>query len=490
MTLSELTPPRPRLGLACVALLGTTLLLMLARVVRLAALPEAIFGLPGPLVGRVTIYSLALLSLFGAYVYAIYCVRVSSNPRLGRIVIGLTALFTLPALISRDLFSPDMYSYIIYGRMAGVHGLNPYVHMPVEVRSDPYLSYVYWRSLLTPYGPLWTSWSAFLDLAVPGGVRLQVFTYKLLGALVHMGNTLLIGVMVRRVSPRNVALAMAVYGWNPLPLWEFAGNAHNDAFMLFFILAALLALHSRRVLLGAGLLGVAIATKFTAALFLPFYLLALYRSGEGIPDRLRKTAIAAAVTGGVWLISWVPYWGDGGWRRMISLPEQSEWYLNSLPSALFALVRYVLALLFGLAPSTAGYAADKVVTLATVTIILLVGLRLAARLHDTEDLAEVWFWFFFAYLAFVGPYFWPWYATTLIPLAAMTRQTFAWILSTILSVTVMLVYSCGGCRTYFNASDSPLTGLGLFLPVLLFTAFTLRRNRGSRSLEGITPQYG
>lgn len=489
----KLHAPKPNLKLACGLLFCSYLLLMLARVVGLPGLPPRLLWLPGPVVGRIAVYSLALVPLFCAYVYAIYSVSAcTGRPKLGRLALGFTALLSLPPVLSRDLFSNDVYGYIFYGRMVTVHGLNPYVTLPKHAPSDPYLSYVDWRNLLSPYGPLWTTWSALLDTVIPGGVRMQVFGFKLAAALTHVANTLLIGAILRKASPRNAALAMAAYGWNPLPVMEFAGNAHNDSLMLCFILSALLALYYKRPLLGTALLGAAVATKFTAVLFLPFYLVALFRGPGSVRLRLQRVGAMAGVILAVWVVSWTPYVWGGGWRKMLSLPEQSEWYLNSIPSALYALVRNLLVYLWGWAPFRAGNVADVLVTLVSVGVLLAIGLQLGRRIRERGDLVEMWYWFFFAYLVVAGPYFWPWYATTLVPLAALSRRPTVWLVTTVLSLSVMWVYSCSGCRTYINSADSPLTGIAIFaLPLL--TVWLLHRHHAPRPAatgEGIVPHYG
>ena len=40
------------------------------------------------------------------------------------------------------LLSTDVFSYIAYARMGVVHGLNPYMHGPQSISSDPVFRYV------------------------------------------------------------------------------------------------------------------------------------------------------------------------------------------------------------------------------------------------------------------------------------------------------------------------------------------------------------
>lgn len=480
--------PRPSLPLACCALLLAYILLMLARVVPLPGsifgAANELFGLPVPVIGRVLLYTVALVLLFASYAYAMYSVSAARRPRLGRLVLVFTTVLMIPALVNPDLFSNDVYGYIFYGRMYGVYGLNPYVTLPGDAPADPFLSHVDWRNLVSPYGPVWTSWSVLLDALVPGGVGMHVAAFKLAAAATHLLNTLLVGAVVRQVSPRNTALAMAAYGWNPLPLTEFAGNAHNDSMMLLWVLAALLAYHYRRDKLGAVMLGLGIATKFTAVLFVPFYILALVRRTGDMRQKVMQVLTVCATIGAAWGVSWLPYIQGGGWRQMFALPPQSAWYLNSLPAVAYNAIRGLIVWLGNVAgsvglgyvsPVWAGDLADSLVRAVSIVLILTVGLVLGRRVRYRSDLVEMWFWFFFVYLFFVGPYFWPWYATSLVSLAAISRSRYVWLVATTLSLSAMVIYSCSNCRSYFRVADSALTGLFIFvLPLLALLIVVLR----------------
>lgn len=497
--MKRLQAPQPNLRLACGLLLASTVSLILARVVGVARVAEfllswlaELLGVPAPVLGRVTVYTLALVCLTGSYIYAIYSVRRCTSSKLARGVLVFAGVLSLPMLLSPDLFSHDVYGYIFYGRMVGVYGLNPYVTMPAQAPPDPALAWVDWRNLLSPYGPLWTSWSAVLDRLVPGGMGVHVLAFKLSAALTHLLNIFLVGAIVRRASPRHATFAMAAYGWNPLTITEFAGNAHNDSLMLSWVLLSLLSYYNRRPLLGALLLGLAIATKFTAVLFVPFYLLALLWGTGTTRQRIRRAVAILAVVAGVWLMNWLPYLGDGGWKRMLSLPEQSGWYLNSLPAAAYAALKELLVWIVGLAPVRAGDLASVIISVIGLVLIVVVGFKLNQQIRQRTELVEIWFWFMFAYLFFVGPYFWPWYATTLVSLAAMSRGRYVWLVTTLFSASAMLVYSCSDCRTYLNGSDSPLTGLAIFVMPLVTLLVLLRRDSTQEkepALEG-APQYG
>lgn len=489
--MSALTWPRPDLRRAVTALITSLALLSVARLVDLPYIPGRFFGTPIVVAERVGLFLAALVLVFLAYVYAIYTVWQSGSRTTPRKVFGIAVLLSALAVANPDLLSHDIYSYTLYGRMVAAYNLNPYLTSPSVLTREPFLSYVDWRNLVTPYGPLWTSISAVVEALIPGRMLWHVVGFKLLGALVHLANTALLGAVVQRLSARHTAAAMAAYAWNPLTVLEFAGNAHNDSFVLLFMLLALLMYTDRHEIVGGGMLGAAVATKITGGLFVPLYLVALLRRERSVVARVRVAVLSGMLCIGVWAVNWIPYIGGGNWRLMFRLPPQSAWYLNSLPAAVFALIRAAVIGVWRLAPIYAVEVASNLTRVLTTVLILVVGIALARHVRGKGDLVESWYWLFFVYLVFVGPYFWPWYATSLVLLAALSRRPFIWIVTTVLSLNAMIVYSCSDCRTYLNYSDSPTTGLTIFaLPLIALGVALFRRSGKGKQVEGTLDYYG
>ena len=76
---------------------------------------------------------------------------------------------TLPLLVSRDV-----YSYIAYGNIAGIHHANPYIRTPSDFPADAVVSLVGPKWLSTPavYGPLFTGLaSSWCGSWTPSGRR-------------------------------------------------------------------------------------------------------------------------------------------------------------------------------------------------------------------------------------------------------------------------------------------------------------------------------
>src|SRR5437899_2946084 len=77
---------------------------------------------------------------------------------VGWVVVGFALAFRLTLLLLPGLFSTDVFSYVMYGRIAGVYDQNPYVLAPSGFPNDPFLGWVFpfWRDQPSVYGPLWT----------------------------------------------------------------------------------------------------------------------------------------------------------------------------------------------------------------------------------------------------------------------------------------------------------------------------------------------
>jgi alpha-1,6-mannosyltransferase len=133
--------------------------------------------------------------------------------------------------------------YAVYGRMAAVYGLNPYLAAPISISADALLG---WASRTpefatygTPYGPAWTGLSAALAfISSQTAPLVQTLAYRCIGVAAHGANAYLIWRLAAQVDGRNTAALL--YAWNPLALFESVAGGHNDGLMLSLVLAGLL----------------------------------------------------------------------------------------------------------------------------------------------------------------------------------------------------------------------------------------------------------
>jgi hypothetical protein len=207
------------------------------------------------------------------------------------VVLGGAVAFQTTLLFLPGLFSQDVFSYIAYGHLAAQYDLNPYVWPPSAIAKDAVVPWVadVWRSYASPYGPLWTDVQFVIARSFGRqAVADEAMAYRVLANVLLVANLGLAWAVLGRVMPRDRAqrtTALAALAWNPLVLFEVAGNAHNDVLMVSFSLLALLLMalpnRARFVLAGAS---------FTLGA------LVKYLSGVG----LIWVALAAAARSGAW----------------------------------------------------------------------------------------------------------------------------------------------------------------------------------------------
>jgi hypothetical protein len=215
------------------------------------------------------------------------------------IVILFEGIFQVTLFLSPGLFTTDIFSYVMYGHISAFYDLNPYIYPPNYFPGNPLLNWIHpiWHDQPSVYGPLWT-WIGWLmteqarpyyDLVqtLPDGQVLlvglmdQVLAYKLLMNVVQVVNLVLVWWLLRQVMPRSPRARLAafvVFAWNPLMLFDAAGNAHNDALMVTLLLLGVMPLvrrpnnpSNREWLLGTFFVGMSALIKYTTGLVGLFY---------------------------------------------------------------------------------------------------------------------------------------------------------------------------------------------------------------------------
>ncbi|HSK50437.1 MAG TPA: polyprenol phosphomannose-dependent alpha 1,6 mannosyltransferase MptB [Solirubrobacterales bacterium] len=244
--------------------------------------------------------------------FAAYLGVLVTAPRLGRgpVWIGIVALLACFALLP-PLLSNDVYSYVDYARLGVLHGLDPYVHPPLAVPSDPAFAEVDWIEATSAYGPLFTLATYPLAwLSVDGAV----LTLKLAAAI----SVLVLAATVARVAPgRGVdpTRAAAFVALNPLVLVHVVGGAHNDGLAMALGLLSVAALLAAREATGGALLVASVAIKAAAAFLAPFALL-------GAERRRRLLAGAAAALFATSLVAMLAFGWD--WLSAFGLAGENQ----------------------------------------------------------------------------------------------------------------------------------------------------------------------
>lgn len=326
-----------------------------------ALVPAASGSAPGWLLGffgeglgiGAGLYYFLLWLAFASYL----CVLIAAPALDRRLLWWLSCALVLGFALAPPLLSQDVFSYIDYGRLGALHGLDPYLHAPAAAPSDPAFSYVGWADSASAYGPLFTLASyplAWLPLAV------ALWTFKAMAA----ASVLALAAVVARIAPgRGIdpRRGLAMVALNPLVLVHVVGGAHNDAMAVALAIGGCGALLARREASGGAALVSALALKISSAFVIPFALLGTRHSPGGrkvvygLTDRpidlgMRRFAIgaalAAAILGLLSLLAFGWHWLDA-----FALVGENQGRVSnySIPNLLSELLNLDIELLRGLA---------------------------------------------------------------------------------------------------------------------------------------------
>ena len=336
------------------------------------------------------------------------------------------AVFLLPLLFSRDV-----YSYAFYGRIVGVYHQNPYVHTPVEFAGDPLWPLVGPKWVDTPavYGPLFTSLSGAIARAA-SSPSAQVVTYRLIAVLASLGTLAMTLITTERVRPDRVRFAAAAYGLNPIVLFLVVGSGHNDALVAFSIIGAVALLTSGRQMTAVAVLALGALVKATAVLPLIMVIVwSVARRPKG--ERMRAFASHAGLAAGIGLVFAVPFLQTSDpTLGMLELAGHTGWLAPSV-----FIEKAIDFFSFG----TMGWLARIVFAVALLVSVIELAKTVAERAwagDAIEELGAAIGWSLIL-LMLLGPVLLPWYVVWALPVVwLLPRAPKVTLLATGVALTV------------------------------------------------------
>jgi hypothetical protein len=232
-----------------------------------------------------------------AFAAAIPIVRRVPQRLAVRLILAGAVAMPLASALVPPTDSDDVYRYIWDGRVQAA-GIDPYRYPPAATPLVPLRDPLLWPGTapwcvtpgqqsssgapLTPgctlinrpavhtiYPPAAQAYFRFMHAISPSGFLARPF--QLAGAVFAIATTLVLlgAARARGADPRSVV----AWAWCPAVALEAANNAHVDALAVLLTALALLCLRhqgkNRWLAGGAGLLGLAVATKLTPLLVVP-----------------------------------------------------------------------------------------------------------------------------------------------------------------------------------------------------------------------------
>jgi alpha-1,6-mannosyltransferase len=353
------------------------------------------------------IFAATLLAAVAVYFAAIR-ISISSPlpPRSLAVVLGVAILLRLLVLAGPPVLSGDVFRYVWDGRVQAA-GINPYTYIPADpalrflrdeaiypnVNRAEYAPTIYPPAAQVIFAAIGRVWSSAL------AVRLVMVGFEILAVLCLLRLLAAAGLPASRVL---------IYAWNPLAVWEFAGNGHIDAAAVGLLAAALVLRVTRRDGWAGIALGAAALVKFLPLAAAP----AFWRASAGWRTVIGAVATIAALyavysSAGARILGFLSGYGseeagdDGGGLWLLA----SLGRLGALPPA--ARTIYVILALAALAALAAwaafrprplsGTAQDAVRVCADAGVLMAV-LMLAISPH------YAWYYVWLALPAAVAPY--------------------------------------------------------------------------------------
>ena len=232
-----------------------------------------------------------LIGAFACYAGGLYLIR-----RFGLrlvVVASLAVAIQLTPLAAPLLLSTDAWTYWDYGRIAAVHGANPYVQTPSDFPLDPAFPYVgeKWVDTTSVYGPAFTLASEPLALADGESARRGRMDVQDAGRALRCWPR-----PGWRPSWRAAAARSRVPSSDGTRSWPCtsAGGGHNDVWMAALVTGAL-ALGATGKRQWAGVAWVAaVMIKWIPLIFLPLRALEA-RANKRQVGRLGFAAAAAVL---------------------------------------------------------------------------------------------------------------------------------------------------------------------------------------------------
>lgn len=363
-----------------------------------------------------------LLSAFAAlFAMYLWLALKSASGQLNTLIFAglafrLVLLFTFPSL------SDDIYRFVWDGRLLQT-GVSPFAELPSAIMSSGDLPggltqelYVQLNSpdyftIYPPFAQLifWLSVVISPSSTLGSAIVMRVFII-----LAEIGT---IYFLLKFCDNFNLDRKQVLwYALNPLVIIELTGNLHYEAFMIFFLMAGIYFLLKNKTLLSAFFWALAIASKLLPLILLPVFLRRIKL------ERLLKFYL---LTGLFSILSFLPLLSIElieGMTSSISLYFQSFEFNASI---------YYVIRAIGYQQKGYNIIGQAGPILAAITFLTIVGYSWLTYRNKLSVVCLFVMLFYFLMATTVHP----WYITTLVAFAALTRYRFAIVWSAVIFFT-------------------------------------------------------
>ena len=351
----------------------------------------------------------------------------------------------LPLLAAPPLFSRDVYSYYMQGRLQ-LAGHNPYLSgvslVPGWFRSgvDPL-----WADAPTPYGPIFLQIEK--SVAAISGDSSLVAAYLLrLVAIAGVAGMAWCIPRLARMHGINAVPALWLAVMNPMVIMHFVAGAHNDSLLIAAMCAALLLALRGYKNIALVMSALALGIKPVGIVLIPFVALIVAGQSANLKAKGIATLRAAAITATVMVLTSAAVGvGPLGWIGALATPGSVRSWLS--PSTAIGMMWGGFLQLLGL-----GNLSQMTITLTRSIGALALGITLVVlvlRPHGRS--ASRGAALAFLLLVLLGPVAQPWYLLWAIPLLAATGLTRHQVRICVFAIAAFTVH---GLATWSATADT------------------------------------
>ncbi|MBI5301591.1 MAG: hypothetical protein HY868_05595 [Chloroflexi bacterium] len=375
-----------------------------------------------------------LISIFGAFFLYLLAWRIvsrhPSDHRLLWLIIAFAALFAVTLLAMYPITATDVFEYVFHSRILTHYGQNPLAVPPIVFKGDPFLKMVNWARHPSPYGPLWVLLTVPGSLIAGNDLMLNLVLMRGLPVVFLLSCALVIAATLRHKNPGQQLIGTLLFAWNPLVMFEAAGNTHNGIIMMFFALGAIYLLVRQRWAWVIPVLIASVLVKYiTAILVLPF-LIYCWRAQEGrrqqVAYLIKTSAITALFIGAIIL----PFL-----QVPVGLLEEANFYsLLAIPSLAYNV----------LLPGIGDKPAKALTIIGSFISYLLVyafSLRMLLRQQRPYSLIVLSTWLVVAYLGIACMHFQPWFVIWPLTLGIWVSHPLARRVLVVFTASALLSYA-------------------------------------------------
>ncbi|HEY1521490.1 MAG TPA: glycosyltransferase family 87 protein [Solirubrobacteraceae bacterium] len=240
-------------------------------------------------------FSLLTIAMLIAYAVALASARSLSL----RLIVGVIVALHVILLLGPAFYLNDVFNYLGYARLGGLHGFNPYIHTFEQQRFDPVFPFSSWRNLSSPYGPIFTALTyplAWMPLSA------AYWVVKVVTAVFSLGLLGLVYKAARKLG-RDPRVTLVFVALNPVYIVFALGGFHNDFLMLLPAIGAVVLVVSGRYRWAGAVLMIAVGIKMSMVLLLPFLLLGAGTTRRRLVTRERVDILIGAVLAAIPLLA-------------------------------------------------------------------------------------------------------------------------------------------------------------------------------------------